>query len=278
VGTTPKLPEDINLNISYNKFYGLDNANDPTSLRVGENGTRLTTALNIDIPLDMSMELRDGYNLQETGIFKNFFSSNGIMLGIKNNNLVWYYKSSGVLTSTVLWYGAGQRRLTYCDTGMGIYISDGILIKVFRNGVLSDISTTINPLKIQLPAGTLLEFHKQRLYSISGNYVFISDCPTQDNPYYDVVDMRSGVIPFPSDIRMFKAVKNGIYISDSYNTWFIKDMNSVMDVPFDVKMFDYTQVFDYPAIKDTGNYMGFRGRGLHRWQRWNSRELNRESL
>jgi hypothetical protein len=248
MGTTPKLPEGIDLNISYNKFYGIDNANDPVSLRVGEDGTRLTTGTNIDINLDMTMELRDGYTFTESGIFKNFWASGGVMFGIKNNNFVRYYKESGVLTSEILWYGAGIRKLVYCDTGMGIYISDGVSMKVFRNDVLTDVPETTNPLKIKLPPSTLLEFHKSRMYSIWEKYIFISDCPTQDNPYYDVVDMRTGIKIFPSDIVMFKAIKGGIYVSDSYNTWFMRDIDPIMDVPFSMKMFDIVQVFDYPAV------------------------------
>lgn len=248
MGTIPKLPEGIDLNISYNKFYGIDNANDPVSLRVGENGTRLTTGTNIDINLDMSMELRDGYIRVETGVFKNFWDNKSSMFGIKNNNLVRYYKVSGTLVSEVLWYGAGIRKLVYCDTGIGIYISDGISMKVFRNNVLSNIPETTNPLKIKLPPCLMMEFHKSRMYSISGKNIFISDCPTQDNPHFDVVDLRTGIKTFPSDIRMFKAVKNGIYVSDSYNTWFMRDIDPIMDVPFSMKMFDMIQIFDYPAI------------------------------
>ena len=239
-------PTDKLIEIRHDRFYGEDNLNDPTSLAV-ENGSRQVKALNCSITPDNLIERRAGYKLITSGTFKDIWSSAGTMFGIKDGDLVRIYRESGSIQYETLWYGVGDRILVYADTGNGVYISDGTVLKVFRDGALSGVANTTDAFKIRTPAGTILEYHKARLYVVVDNLLYITEAAN-----FDIVDMRTGIRPFPSDIRMVKAVRTGLYLSDSHRTYFLRDIQPVAETSFDLKMFHYAPVLDYPAIKGTG--------------------------
>ena len=237
------INNETSVDLTYNKFVGKDNLNDPTRLKIGEDAVRLTIATDIFINKDFSMERREGYTLIQSGSFSSMWSQNGKWIVIKDGNLVQITKNGIAYTFTPLIVASGK--LVYADTGLGIYFSDGITIKVFRNGVISDVSATTVDFKIQTPAGHILEYHKSRLYIAVGNLIFITD-PNN----FDIVDGRAGIKPYSSKILMWKALSTGVYMSDSYTTWFLKDMNP--DEVLGAKVFGYKKVLDYPAIFGTG--------------------------
>lgn len=240
MGITQKIPEGTELHINFRKFYGVDTANDASSMRVGEDGIRLTKGTNIDITRLFEMELRDGYAVAQAGIFKNAWSSRGIFFAVMNNNLVRVTKVAGSLTFTTLWYNAGDRKLIYCDTGDDIMISDSTVLKYYRDGALSEVSDPTTTFKRKMPAGVLLEHHKSRFYSIVGNLFYYSDVAK-----YHQYDIRIPLKPYPSDILMFKALSTGVWLSDSQSTYFLADMPASKELG--AKQFEVGKKFDYPA-------------------------------
>ena len=238
------INNETTVDLTYNKFAGKDNLNDPTRLKIGEDAVRLTTATDIFINKDFSMERRDGYELVQAGSFSSMWTSNGVWLAIKDGDLVQVTKNGTVFTFTEIMSGT-TNPIVYADTGLGIYFSDGITIKVFRNGVVSEVPATTVNFKLQTPAGHILEHHKSRLYVAVGSLIFITD-PN----IYDIVDGRSGVKTYSSKILMWKALSTGVYMSDSYTTWFLRDMNP--DEVLGAKVFGHKKILDYPAILGTG--------------------------
>jgi len=233
------------IEISFSNFLGLDNVSDPTRLNVGKDGIRQTIATNVDVYSDNTLARRDGYTRVSTGAFERIWSQGGTFLGIKDNNLVQITKSGSTYTFTQVMAGAENRPIIYADTGLGIYFSDGSIIKVFKNGIVSDIPATTLDFKIPTPAGHILEYHKSRLYVAVGSLIFITD-----SNHFDIIDGRVGIKSYGSKILMWKALSTGIYMSDSYNTCFLRDLNP--DELLGAKIFGYKRILNYPAILGTG--------------------------
>lgn len=238
--------EDNAIEIKHERFLGLDNLSDPTRLR-SDVGSRQVTALNCSIRPDYTIERRKGYELVTSADFRDIWASGDVMLAVKDNNLVRVTDYAATVQYETLWYGVGGRKFAYADTGNGIYLTEGTVLKVFRSGSLSDVPGTTEDFKIKTPAGSILEYHKGRLYVVVDNLIYITDVAN-----CDVVDMRTGIKPMPSDVRMVKSLKTGLWVSDSHKTYFFRDIQAVADVPFDMKMFAHSMVFDYPAVKGTG--------------------------
>jgi len=87
------------------------------------------------------------------------------------------------------------------------------------------------------PIGTDLEYYAGRMFVVQGKIV----------PYSELFDIstfeRKSYLPFDREVVMFKAVKDGIYVSTDKETLFLSGN--------DAKALDITKIADYPAIKWT---------------------------
>lgn len=86
------------------------------------------------------------------------------------------------------------------------------------------------------PACTNLTHYRGRVYGVTGNVLWYSE-PLR----YRLCDITKNFIVFDSDITMVADVNDGLYISDSKNTWVLSGN--------DPSSFERNLVFPYPALQ-----------------------------
>jgi len=119
--------------------------------------------------------------------------------------------------------------------GRGIACSNNTDIGIVKNDAYTAFPNTSEQYKRKMPAGQLLTWYNGVLYVASGGDIYYSD------PHaYGVIDTRNKKKRFKGYITLMVAVDDGLYISDSYDTFFYqgKDPHNMT-----AKL-----VADYPAI------------------------------
>jgi hypothetical protein len=119
--------------------------------------------------------------------------------------------------------------------GRGIACSNDTNIGIVKNNTYTAFPTTSEQYKRKMPAGQLLTWYNGVLYVAKGGDIYYSDPQN-----YGVMDTRNKKKRFKGYITLMVAVDDGIYISDSYDTFFYqgKDPHNMT-----AKL-----VADYPAI------------------------------
>lgn len=87
-----------------------------------------------------------------------------------------------------------------------------------------------------LPAGQIVRYHKGRLYSAAGQYLFYSE------PYgLELCDLAENCLQFPEQITLVEPCVNGMYISADKTYW------------LDTETLKLSVVLPYRAVGGTGN-------------------------
>ena len=99
------------------------------------------------------------------------------------------------------------------------------------------------------PTGKLITQFNGRLYMAKDNVVWVSE------PFGpDLWSLEDGFLSFESNVKMIRGVAGGIYVSDSYATWFLSGNG-----PDD---FDWRVVYNYPVIPGSdSNAVGVMSQG-----------------
>lgn len=234
----------------YTQFMGLDNSNDPVKFANGEKGIKLSVASNVNISRTMSVERRDGYSLWKSGQYKSLWGNGKVCYALEytalDGNLV---EINADKTRTVLFRGAGNFPVNFADARNGfVYFTNGIFTGKIKNGSVTMIKgtdtepTTSDQFKGALPAGDFLSFLSPRVLVARNNVLYISDAVNRD-----IYHTHMGFLQFDSDIRMIAPVGNSMFVSDSYNTWFLRKMQSQLDLP--TPMFKMEKIASYPSIQ-----------------------------
>lgn len=136
-------------------------------------------------------------------------------------------------------------------TGKALYITSQNGEVFFRSAILHpsdtsvtvfDLAAAVLPLRTQFkgaaPAGNMLGFHGSRMYVVQGDTLWYSD------PFeYELFDLRSSFIRFPSNITLFAPVNDGVFLGIEDETFFLQGMEP--------SQFVSTTVASYGAIPGT---------------------------
>ena len=223
---------------------GLNNKVDPVRLRWNsETGIQeLAKAKNVDIDDSGRISRRKGYSkvldvsdchsIYNTGDYCVFVHA-GALATLERD-----YSYTNIRNVTV---GA---KVSYAQVGDKIYYCNG-----YENGYVKDrvsyswigeeyVGPTTTKVFSPPPIGHLLELFSGRIYIAVGDDLWYTE------PFsYSWVNLAENFIPFSSKIRMVQGVKDGLWISDSYKTYFLKGTNP--------KEMGFEIIANYPAIEGT---------------------------
>ena len=91
-----------------------------------------------------------------------------------------------------------------------------------------------------MPAGTLLEFYRGRLYMANGPLLWVSELFK-----YELCSFDHGLLMFPGDITMLTALENGIWLGTTRGTQFLYGRDIHQQGGFDVR----GRLDSYPPLR-----------------------------
>jgi hypothetical protein len=229
----------------YKKTDGLNNVDAP--IRVPFNAETgvvdLTEAYNVDVDSSGRLSRRKGFTATgRTESSRDIFCDGGECLYVSGTALYRLnpdYSRTGVRSGLT-----ADKQMYYVQVGDRIYYSNGVERGYVVNGVSSvwQVSAYVGPATFRVfsspPYGTILAFHSSRLYMVVDSVLWYSE------PFaYNWWDMARNFIPFSYDIRMVRAVKDGLYVGDERGVYFLQGTSP--------KEFNFISVSDSPMVKGT---------------------------
>lgn len=206
----------------------------------GEAGVcELASAVNVLHDETGRLVKRAGITLIAPGAFHSLWCKKGLCFVCKDESL-YRVTSGGSLIG--LRGNVGAARMAYLVLNRECYYTNGLV-----NGVIRDdqsfawpIGTYTGPLTSRqfspAPLGRHLEYFSGRVFIAEGKVLWMSE-PWSPGLF----DLSSGFVQFESDIKMIRATKQGMFVSDSESTWFLRGQ--------DVKEWEQVQVLNYPAFE-----------------------------
>lgn len=239
----------------YENFLGIDNRNDtaqiikrPRTTFGGRSAAqiRMIQAENVDLHADNYYSRCDGYSLSLAGDYKSVWSNDKICLGINAGDLV---KINPSFLTSLLMSGVGSYDMAYETVNDGsesvVYFTNGDIIGKVRKDVASSLPATTKEFKAPLPAGNHIRYFQGGLYVVKDKILYISDVLNRE-----IYDRRWGFKLFETTITMFETVKDGFYVSDFENVYFMKRTGSTQEV-IAAPIYTIDKVFDKPTVPGT---------------------------
>jgi hypothetical protein len=223
---------------------GLNNKFDPVKLRYdSETGIQeLAVAKDVDIEDSGRISRRKGYSqVLSLSDCHSIYNAGSYCIFVHGDALATLesdYSYSNIRNVTV---GA---RVSYAQVGDKVFYCNG-----YEKGYVQDrtsyaweVGEYVGPETTKTfsspPVGHLLELFSGRLY------IAVDDVIWYTEPFnYSAVDNARNFMPLESRVRMIKAVKDGLWVSDSKSTFWLSG-NSVNDM-------QHVAVCNYPAIEGT---------------------------
>lgn len=195
----------------------------------------LSECQNVDIDDQLMAHRRDGYPatpaLAGTGIH-SLWADGDTCLFVQGGDL----KGLGAaFSTTTVKTGVGHARMNYVRPVDDIYLTNDSVIGYVRGGVYYDFAVPTQTYKSPMKPGHLLEWFNGRLLVARNDEIWMSDpiFPGQ-------TDERKAFKKFGGYISMMRAVKDGIYVSNSKETYFLAGLD-----PGEAAL---VKVANYPAI------------------------------
>lgn len=223
---------------------GLNNKIDPVKLRWdSETGIQeLAVAKDVDIGDSGRVSRRKGYSkVLDLSDCHSIYNVGSYCAFVHNNALAILEKDYSYTNIRNVTVGA---KVSYVKPGFNTFYCNG-----YENGYIKDrisyswvgedyVGPTTTKTFSSPPVGHLLEFFAGRIYIASGDTLWYTE------PFaYSWVNLAESFIPFPGRLRMVKAVKDGLWVSDTEGTYFLGGTN--------VKEMSLVKVANYPAIEGT---------------------------
>jgi len=219
---------------------GLNTKLDPARIYSSSKGVQdLAVAGDVDISDTGRLSRRKGYTKQVTGAFHSLFCDGGDCLVVSGTSLCLLnpdYTTTDLATVT-----AGAR-MSYAQVNDDIYYCNGHEKGIVRNGdvVAWEKGDYVGPDTDRVlddpPVGTHVEGFNGRVYVAQGGALWFSE------PYaFGAFNFEDNLFWFPSNIRMVRAVADGLYVSTSNDVYFLSGLDT--DQPLQ------TKVANYPAIE-----------------------------
>jgi hypothetical protein len=220
---------------------GLNTVLDPVRIYDSKNGiSDLAVAADVDISDANRLSRRKGRTLQLSGDYHSLFCDGGQCLCATGTSLCVL---NADYTTTVIGTVKAKARLSYCQFGDRIYFQNKFEKGYVKDSVVNEWlkpSTYVGPDTKRIysdpPIGTHVEYYKGRMYVAENNVLWFSE-PGNIGAF----DLARNFFQFLGNITMVKAVKAGLFISDSEKTYFYPGSNP--------NEFIQTIVAPYPAIQ-----------------------------
>lgn len=210
------------------QFTGVDNLN--PEFNVPLNG--MLEGENIYIDDEQRVKGRDGYVLQSAGNFHSIWNNTArdVTLVVQDDKIQSVRSGFALIDLVSGLTGTGKMSYVEASTDTVIY-SNGVEIGQLVDQVDTPFVVPSESYKRTPVPGHLLAFLNARLYMASTGVLWFTDAYTYN------VDRRIGFFQFKSYITLLHAVDDGLYVSDSERTYFVKN-----DPPSKI------EVHPYPAI------------------------------
>ena len=221
---------------------GLNTKIDPAQL--GKNGGILDLAVAADVDVNDTgkrISRRKGYTRQTTSAAHSLFCDKGPCLFVAGTGL---YELHADYSSTLLTTVAENARMSYAEVNGRVYYQNG-----YEKGYIKDSGahtwergTYYGPDTDRVfsdpPIGTIVRHYRNRMYIAQKNVLWYSE-PGDFGRF----DLARGFLMYATDIRMVRPVEDGIYVSDSTASYFLKGSTPLEFVQI--------HVAPYPAIEGT---------------------------
>jgi hypothetical protein len=216
-------------------FLGKNNVADSARFPDKKNAIYLSECQNVDIDDQLMAHRRDGYpatpSLSGTGIHSLWADAETCLM-VQNGDLKSL--SASFVASTIK-SGVGHSRMNYVRPADDIYLTNGSVIGYIRGGIYYDFTAPTETYKSLMKPGHLIEWFNGRLYVARGGDVWHSDAI-----YPGSTDERKNFKQLGGYVSLLRAVKDGIYVSNSKETYFLAGLD-----PGEATL---VKVASYPAI------------------------------
>jgi hypothetical protein len=236
----------------FDRFRGIDNISDITELMT-RNGVYLTEGWNIDIDDDFQIRSAGGFERIIPGESHSLWGVQDFGLFINNGQLKRLNKDKTI--DFLLDVDPNlEMDYTWVPGAKAVFYTNNQIIGFYYNGKCYSFPITVEPYKVILPPGHLLEYFNSRLYVASDEIIRFSDV----SALYQF-DKRMAVIPMPGKITMMKSVKDGMYVSILKDGTYFFQGKDVLD--FTADKFTDAVAFLYSAIRVEGDELT-QGKGV----------------
>jgi len=231
---------DNTLLYTFKRFSGINNVDELHRLpskqdQVGYTYSDMAVMQNIDISNQFALSTRQGSDLKLAGTdMHSLWSDGSVGLFVDYDSL---YRLLDDYTSALLLSGLNiAARMSYASVADRVYLTNGYIIRYYKDSQIYSIPVPTAGYKLPLPAGQYILYYKGRLYVASGKILYIADA------LCDHYDIRTGYRVFKNDITILAATDSGIYVADG-STWYMQG-----EAPEDFKI---VKVLDVDAVPNT---------------------------
>lgn len=223
-------------NFEYKNIVGVSKKRDPLRIPAGY----VPYAMNVDSDNDKKLHRRRGTGRLDATKTHSMWDNGSICLCVQGGNLKEAILNFNTMTFTytTLLANVGDTPMIFQDVGDMVFFSNSDVFGYIREHVAHGIPVVTQPFKERMVGGQLMEYWDSRLWIFQNNLLHYSDAT---EPW--VRDTRHNFVAFNSRGRMLRAVKDGLYVSDSKRCGFLHGGTG------DPPKFDYTEVCDFPAIE-----------------------------
>ncbi len=217
---------------------GLNTLSDPVRIYNRGGIKDLAVAGDVDVMDTGRISRRKGFTSRITGSFHSLFCDGGaccFALGVKLcllNTDYTYVEIADITADATISYTQINDRIYWCNGYEKGYITNSVNHPWVKGAYVGP--DTMRNLS-DPPVGTIVEAYKNRLYVVQNNVMWYSEPGA-----YGAFDLVRGFYMWGTNIRMVRAVTDGLYVSSGNKTYFLKG-NSV-------KEFEQIKVADYPSI------------------------------
>ena len=206
------------------KFTGINTVEDPTRLNPTllnyEYLYPIVQGNNVDIDNSYAISSRSGYTSVKAGTDIHSLWSDGTVCFYVDSQTLYELKTDYAVSS-IRADMAVKSRVSYAKMNDRYYYMNGHQSGYIKNSASTELSNpdildSTNVFKKTLPVGQLIETYRGCLYVASRDTLYVGE------PLAEHYDIREGYRRFASRIMMVRAVDEGIYVSDSERTFFLK--------------------------------------------------------
>jgi len=217
---------------------GLNTKIDPARLYSKEGIKDLAVAADVDVTDTGRISRRKGYTERASIESHSLFCDKGKCLFVSGTSL---YELLPDYSYTVLAAVTANKRVSYTEINERIYWCNGT-----EKGYITDknnswvkgnyIGPTSKRTLSDPPTGTIVEYYKNRMYVAQENVLWYSEPGA-----FGAFDLARGFFQWATEIRMVRAVDNGIFVSTEKNTYLLLGRSPLQ--------FEQVKVAGFPAIK-----------------------------
>jgi hypothetical protein len=224
------------LNFEYKDLVGVSKKKDPSRIPSGY----VPYAVNVDSDNDKKIHRRRGRTLIDDENTHSAWSNASMFLCVQGGVLkeaIINFNTMAITYATLL-AGVGDTAMIYQNVGDMVFFSNGDVFGYIREHVAYGIPEVDQTFKKRMVAGHLMEYWDSRFWVFQDGLLIYSDAT---EPL--VRDERHNFVSFNGRGRMLRAVKDGLYVSDTKRCGFLQ--GGAGDPP----KFNYTEVCSFPAIE-----------------------------